>query len=133
MEDLIEDTRRREYEIQSRCNEARTVGMETLRSLSHQGEQLKHIQTSLTTVDATLIDTKQNINRLKGVTQRMIDSVRTKFHRKIFSNILLSSTKKQHSISTSSPQTVKLRWNFSSLGMCYSFVLEKFISEINSI
>ena len=133
MEDLIEDTRRREYEIQSRCNEARTVGMETLRSLSHQGEQLKHIQTSLTTVDATLIDTKQNINRLKGVTQRMIDSVRTKFHRKIFSNILLSSTKNQHSISTSSPQTVKLRWNFSSLGMCYSFVLEKFISEINSI
>ncbi|CAF1586351.1 unnamed protein product [Adineta ricciae] len=105
MEDLIEDTRRREYEIQSHCNEARTIGMETLYSLSHQGEQLKNIKTGLTTVDATLIDTKQNINRLKGVTQRVVDSVRMKFHRKVFSKILLSSTKKQRLVSTSSPQT----------------------------
>ena len=132
MEDLIEDTRRRECEIQSRCNDARTIGMETLYSLNHQGEQLKNIKTSLTTVDATLTDTKQNINRLKGVTQRVVDSVRTKFHRKVFSKILLSSTKKQHSISTSSPQTVKLRSRLSPLAMRCSFILAKFISETDS-
>ena len=132
MEDLIEDTRRRECEIQSRCNDARTIGMETLYSLNHQGEQLKNIKIGLTTVDATLTDTKQNINRLKGVTQRVVDSVRTKFHRKVFSKILLSSTKKQHSISTSSPQTVKLRSRLSPSAMRCSFILAKFISETDS-
>ncbi|UJR13514.1 hypothetical protein I4U23_000528 [Adineta vaga] len=105
MEEYQEDIRRREGEIQSICHDAEITGIQTIRLLNHQNEQFENIISSLTTVDTALVDTKQNINRLKGVTRRVIDSVRTKLHRKVFSKILLNSTKKQNFFSTSSPRT----------------------------
>ncbi len=102
MQEIQDDILERTNQIISLCRNADTSANQTVITLADQGEQLVNIETRLTTIDVTLIDTKQNINRLKGITQRVIDTFRTKFHGKIISKIMLHSTKKQNSVSSSS-------------------------------
>ena len=77
------DLMQRTDHIKSLCHEAETVGIETVMTLADQGEQLKTINSHLSTIDTTLVDTHQHINRLKGMTQRFIDTVRLKLDRKL--------------------------------------------------
>ena len=103
MEALEADLHRRTYAIQSLSHDAEVAGTQTVHSLAQHGEQLDKIRLSLVSVDATLIDTRQNIGRLKSMTRQVIDSVRTKLHQKIFSKVLLHSAIKRNS--SSSPST----------------------------
>ena len=111
MQELKDDMLQRTYQIRSSCLAMESTGIETVMALADQGEQLKDIDIHLKSMDVTLNDSKQNIKRLKGMTQRVMDSFRTKLHRKIFSKIMLHSTGKQNSLpssSTASPRRVSL-------------------------
>jgi hypothetical protein len=105
MEGIQEDILKRTYHIQSLCHDAETTGIQTVVALADQGEQLRNIKSSLSSVDVSLIDTKQNINRLKGITQRLMDSIRRTFHQNLFPKVTLHSTKKSNS-SLSFPRRV---------------------------
>ncbi|CAF0801616.1 unnamed protein product [Adineta steineri] len=99
MQDLNEDILKRTYRMRSLCNNAEMSGIKANVVLAEQGEQIKNIHSSLITIDTTLIDTKQNINRLKGRTQRVMNTVRTKFHPKFFSKLIPHSPSKDSSLS----------------------------------
>jgi hypothetical protein len=101
MQEIKDDMLERTNQMISLCRNADTTANQTLITLADQREQLENIQTNLTSMDETLIETKQNINHLKGITQRVLDTFRTKFHRKIISKIKIHSTKKQNSLSSS--------------------------------
>jgi len=105
MEDIKEDILKRTYNIQSLCHNAEATGIETVVALADQGEQIRNIKSSLLSVDVSLIDTKQNINRLKGITQRLIGSIRRTFHQNLLPKVTLLSTKKSNS-SSSFPRRV---------------------------
>jgi hypothetical protein len=108
MQELKDDMLERTNQMRSSCLAMESTGIQTLVALADQGEQLNDLDSRLTSIDTTLNDTKQNINRLKGLTQRVVDSFRTKFHRKFFSKVMVHSTSKQNSIQSSSPRRVRL-------------------------
>jgi hypothetical protein len=102
MQDIKDDILARTNQMVLLCRNADTIANETVITLADQTEQLENIETYLGSIDATLSDTKHNINRLKGITQRVIDT----FHRKIISKMMIHSTKKQNSISSTTPRRV---------------------------
>lgn len=97
MQEMKVDILERANQMVSLCRNAATTANQTVITLADQREQLEDIETGLISIDATLIDTKHNINRLKGITQRVIGTFRTKFHKKIVSKLMIHSTKKQSS------------------------------------
>jgi ABC-type transporter Mla subunit MlaD len=96
---IKDDALERAIHMVSLCRHADATASEIVIALADQGDQLRNIDANLSTMDATLNDTKQNIKRLKGITKRVVDSFRTKFHQKLISKIMLHSTKKQNSLS----------------------------------
>lgn len=85
------DLMQRTDHIKSLCHEAETVGIETVMNLADQGEQLKTINLNLSSIDTTLVHTHDHLNRLKGMTRRVIDTVRLKFDRKLLSKGTMKS------------------------------------------
>jgi chromosomal replication initiation ATPase DnaA len=106
MQELKDDILERTQQMKSLCHDAETTAIQTVVTLADQSEQLDNMKSSLRTMDITLIDTKQNINRLKGLTQRVIDTFRTKLHRKFPFKVTLNSNKKSISASSSLPRRV---------------------------
>jgi hypothetical protein len=100
MQEIQNDLLQRTKRIISLCRNADTSANQTVIKLADQGEQLMNIETRLATIDATLIDTKQNINRLKGITHRVIGRFRTKIHGKIISKIMLQKKKQEYGLSS---------------------------------
>ena len=76
------------------CRNADQSADQTVITLADQREQLVDIETHLTSMDVKLADTKHDINRLKGLLERVIDS----FHSKFLSKILHHTRRNQHSI-----------------------------------
>jgi len=103
MQEIKDDIRERTKQMISTLRDSDTSANQTVITLADQTEQLNNIKEGLISIDTTLVDTKQNINRLKSTTQRVIDTLRTKFHRKIISKIMMHSKKNQNSLSLSSP------------------------------
>ena len=80
------------------CRNADFSADQTMITLADQGEQLANIESYLSSMDVKLADTKQDINRLKGTTKRVMDSFRSKCHRKFLTKILTHIKKDQDSI-----------------------------------
>ena len=80
---LKDDIAERTHHMKSLCHDAEAAGIETVITLADQGEQLQTINLHLSSIDTTLVDTNQHLNRLKGITQRFIDTLRVKFDRKL--------------------------------------------------
>jgi hypothetical protein len=83
MQELKNDILERANQIVSLCQNADTFANQTVMTLADQHERLVNIQTHLISMDTTLTDTKKDINRLKGITRRIVNTFRVKFHRKI--------------------------------------------------
>lgn len=77
-------------------HESETVGIGTLIRLADQSEQLKDIDSHLSTLDGTLISTKKDLNRLKQLRQNLLDILRSFFscvsQRTILSKLICNST-----------------------------------------
>lgn len=100
MDGLQEDIDRRTIGIQSMCYDAEVAGVQTVVSLAHQEAQLQTIKMSLVSVDTTLLDTKNHITRLKGITRQVMESIRAKVHSKFLSRMSLPSATKRGSSSS---------------------------------
>jgi hypothetical protein len=91
------DILKRTRNITSLCVNAESSGINTLGTLADQGEQLSKINQQLSSIDVTLDDTRENISRMKGLTARLFNTVRTHFdrmaHVKLFSKMPHTSSK----------------------------------------
>ena len=94
MQDLKDDILERANHMVSLCQNADAMANETIVTLADQREQLIDIQTHLISMDTTLNDTQKDINRLRGLTQRVIKTFRTKFHKKILAKLNRHSKEK---------------------------------------
>lgn len=103
MQEIKDDILERTHQMRSLCLNAKSTAIQTVSTLADQNEQLENVSQRLSTIDASLKETRQNINRLKSVSQRMIDSVRTKFQRR---SSLLQPTRKANTILSPSSRRV---------------------------
>jgi hypothetical protein len=85
---LKDDILQRIYEIKRLYLESESVGIQTLITLADQGERLTEVGSHLSSIDSTLISTKQNLNQMKRFRQRLLDFVRSSFNRISQENIL---------------------------------------------
>ncbi|CAF1132703.1 unnamed protein product [Rotaria sp. Silwood1] len=87
--DIVERTNQMKY----LCLDSENLAIQTITRLDDQDQQLENINLHLSSIDQTLIHTKQHIYRLKGITQRILNRFRFIFHRNISSNIIFNSIK----------------------------------------
>lgn len=80
------------------CRNADQSADQTVITLADQREQLVGIEIHLTSMDVKLADTKHDIDRSKGLLERVMDSFRSRFHRRFVSKILHHARRNQHSI-----------------------------------
>jgi hypothetical protein len=83
MQEIKDDILKRTKRITSYCRNADVLANQVVMTLADQGERLANIQTHLVSIDTTLTGTKKSVNRLKGITQRVVDRFRKRFHKKI--------------------------------------------------
>ncbi|CAF0855418.1 unnamed protein product [Rotaria sordida] len=97
---LIERTN----QIKCLCIDAETIAIETILRLDDQDQQLEYINSHISSIDKTLIHTKQHINRLKTITETIIHRFNIKFHRKIYSKFIFYSKNQRKSLSSTLQQ-----------------------------
>lgn len=135
-QDIKDDKLERTSRIKSLCISAETIATETVNTLADQDEQLEKINLHLSSIDTTLIDTKQHINRLKGITQRIIDAFRANFYRKTSKIIMHSRKQRNSSVSPIRHRVNSLLRVFFfytiTYNLCFFFLIAAFISKINS-
>lgn len=122
MQDAKSDLLDRANQMILLCRNADQSADQTVITLADQREQLGNIENHLTSMDVKLVETKHDIKRLKGLSERVIDSFRSKFHGRFLSKILHHARKSQDSIDR--PHRVSPTGNFLSK-------INRFFSETN--
>ena len=121
MQQIEEDIADRTSRMKSLCLDAEAVAIQTVITLADQDEQLEGIHSHLSSIDSTLLDSRHNIDRLKGLPHRFVGALRSKFHRTIPS----PSSKDEHGSSPALHQTVSTTCNTSPLTSFFAIALER--------